>query len=326
MSSADPLLPLREGRHARELVTPEGVPLVFRLAPLGERLGALLIDLLLQLAGLFLLGLVPLLMGLGSGWLMALVTLVFFFARNFYFVFFELRWQGQTPGKRTIGLRVIDASGGVLTAEAIFARNLTRELEVFWPLVALAAPKQVSGLEGGWLALAAVAWILALGLIPFLNRDRRRLGDLVAGTLVVRARVGRERLRAEVARRLPFETEIVICHGREIVRLMSQDFLAGERQRPEIVRFVSVLARQPRDVPSVPMQLPPRGTWMLRVLAREGRFVIGLHRRHMMAVRYLGTLDRIFGVPVTTRSWSTITAIAGVLDGGGSRASSARRR
>jgi len=220
MSSADPLLPLREGRHARELVTPEGVPLVFRLAPLGERLGALLIDLLLQLAGLFLLGLVPLLMGLGSGWLMALVTLVFFFARNFYFVFFELRWQGQTPGKRTIGLRVIDASGGVLTAEAIFARNLTRELEVFWPLVALAAPKQVSGLEGGWLALAAVAWILALGLIPFLNRDRRRLGDLVAGTLVVRMPrellledLGRSRARESGPAPLEFSPEQLDVYG-----------------------------------------------------------------------------------------------------------------
>jgi hypothetical protein len=61
------------------------------------------------------------------------------------------------------------------------------------------------------------------------------------------------------------------------------------------------------------MTLPPRGRWLLRVLAVEGRFVFGLYRRHMKAIGYLGALDGRFGVPVTTRSWSTITAIARVL-------------
>jgi hypothetical protein len=63
------------------------------------------------------------------------------------------------------------------------------------------------------------------------------------------------------------------------------------------------------------MSLPPRGKWMLRLLAREGRFVVGLHRRHTKAIGYLGMLDRIFGVPITTRSWSTMTAIAIVVVG-----------
>ena len=62
------------------------------------------------------------------------------------------------------------------------------------------------------------------------------------------------------------------------------------------------------------MSLPSTGKWLVRILARENRFVVGLYRRHMKVISYLGTLDRVFGVPATTRNWNTITAIAKVLD------------
>jgi hypothetical protein len=58
------------------------------------------------------------------------------------------------------------------------------------------------------------------------------------------------------------------------------------------------------------MTVPASGTWLMKILARDDRFVLGLYRRHMKAIGYLGTLDRLFGVPVTTRSWNTMTAIA----------------
>jgi uncharacterized protein (DUF1697 family) len=134
-----------------------------------------------------------------------------------------------------------------------------------------------------------------------------------AGNFVVRAPIARAELRAEFARRLPFETEIVICMGREIARIAAHDRFADERPSPDIVRFVSVLSRAPRRAPTTSVTLPPRGRWMLRILAVEGRFVFGLYRRQMKAIGYLGALDDRFGVPVTTRSWSTITAIARVL-------------
>ena len=137
-----------------------------------------------------------------------------------------------------------------------------------------------------------------------------------AGTFVIRQPVSRAQLRAEVARGLPFDAEIMICEGREIVRLMSHDFFAGHPVRPDIVRFVSVLSRLPRSAPRLPLKLPSCGKWLLKVLARDGRFVFGLYRRHMKVIGYLGTLDRLFGVPVTTRNWNTITAIAKVLDNG----------
>jgi uncharacterized protein (DUF1697 family) len=65
------------------------------------------------------------------------------------------------------------------------------------------------------------------------------------------------------------------------------------------------------------MSLPSSGEWLLKILARENRFVFGVYRRHMKAIGYLGTLDRLFGVPATTRNWNTITAIARVLSKGG---------
>jgi uncharacterized protein (DUF1697 family) len=135
-----------------------------------------------------------------------------------------------------------------------------------------------------------------------------------AGTFVIRRPVSRARLRAELARRLPFETEIVLCEGRKITRLLSSDPFGGEPARPDLVRFVSVLARAPRLRPSTPISLPPDGPWLLKVVAREGRFLFGVYRRQMKAVGYLGAMDRLFGVPATTRNWNTITAIAKVVE------------
>jgi len=138
-----------------------------------------------------------------------------------------------------------------------------------------------------------------------------------AGTIVIRRPVTQTQLRAELGREPPFDTEIMICQGREIIRLMSQNPFADQPVRPGIVRFMSVLSRRPRSAPSTPMSLPPSGKWLLKILAREDRFVFGVYRRHMKVISYLGTLDRLFGVQVTTRNWNTIAAIARVLDTGG---------
>jgi uncharacterized protein (DUF1697 family) len=137
-----------------------------------------------------------------------------------------------------------------------------------------------------------------------------------AGTFVIRRPLTRARLRAELARRLPFDTEIVICQGREIARLSSESHFSDQPVRPDIVRFVSVLSKRPRSAPSTPMRLPASGKWLLKILARDNRFVFGVYRRHMKVIGYLGTLDRLFGVPATTRNWNTIAAITKVLGNG----------
>jgi len=138
-----------------------------------------------------------------------------------------------------------------------------------------------------------------------------------AGTFVIRSPVSRAQLRAELARRLPFDTEIMICQGREIVRLMSRNHFADHPVRPDVVRFLTVLAKRPRSAPSTPMSLPASGEWLLKILAIDDRFVFGVYRRHMKAIGYLGTFDRLFGVPATTRNWNTVTAIAKVLGNAG---------
>jgi len=139
-----------------------------------------------------------------------------------------------------------------------------------------------------------------------------------AGTFVVRTPTSQARLRAELHRRLPFETAIVMCKGAEVLDFADGDPFGDGPVGAGVVRFVSVLAKRPRVVPSLPMRLPVKGRWLLKILATENRFVFGQYRRHMKAIGYLGMIDRIFGVPVTTRNWNTITPIVRELRDGAS--------
>ena len=134
-----------------------------------------------------------------------------------------------------------------------------------------------------------------------------------AGTFVIRKPISQAQLRAELLRRLPFETEVMICNGHDLISLASGDPFAGDPPRPDVVRFVSVLAKRPSVLPPIPISLPPDGKWLLRILARENRFLFGLYRRQMKAIRFLSAIDKIFGVSATTRNWNTITTIINVL-------------
>lgn len=170
----------------REIVTPEGIPLGLRLADAGERATAFIIDfLLILLVTILLTWLTALAAGGGASWTTAFAIVVSFLLRNFYFVFFETRWQGSTPGKKLIGLRVIDNQGGPLDAKAVFARNLVRDIETFLPLQVIIAPEQLWPNASGWARLLSMMWLLVFMLMPLLNKDRLRIGDMVAGTLVV---------------------------------------------------------------------------------------------------------------------------------------------
>jgi len=80
---------------------------------------------------------------------------------------------------------VIDAHGGQLSGEAVVVRNLTRDLELYIPLLALARPEQAWMGAPPWLRLLAPMWLIIFALLPLFNRDRQRIGDFVGGTLVV---------------------------------------------------------------------------------------------------------------------------------------------
>jgi uncharacterized RDD family membrane protein YckC len=175
-------------RARRQIITPEGVPLAVDLADYGERLVAFVIDLFIW----FLLTLaiyIPIIFAIGATGrsLLAISVGLFigFLVRNLYFVYFELAWRGSTPGKRMVGLRVIERRGGPLLSSAIVARNLTREVETFLPLGVLLTWGSTAGGGLDWENLAVAVWLLFFAALPFINRDRMRGGDLIAGTMVI---------------------------------------------------------------------------------------------------------------------------------------------
>jgi uncharacterized protein (DUF1697 family) len=136
-----------------------------------------------------------------------------------------------------------------------------------------------------------------------------------AGTFIVRKPGARARFRAELLRRLPFQAEAVLCDGRDLIRLEMEQPFGSKPSRPELVRFVSILSKRGRLRARLPVTLPPDGEWFVRVLASKSRFVFGVYRRHMKTIGYLGQVDKLFGVPATTRNWNTIVAIVRILQG-----------
>lgn len=228
----------------REFITPEGVDLRLQVGAYVERAIAFLIDAAI-LGAVLLAFTVVLLLALGgaaaaglprlriAGEVVAVVWLLgSFLLRNFYFVGFEARAGAATPGKRRMGLRVAARDGGPLSASAVFARNAMRELEIFLPATFLFARGQ--GVDGWILALGAV-WAAVFVVFPLFNRDRLRLGDLAAGTIVVKA--PRLRLLPDLADRadggqhlgLRFTPAQLDVYGEKELQVLEQVLRVGDR-------------------------------------------------------------------------------------------------
>ena len=226
------------------VVSPDGTTVRFRLASASERLAALVIDLFFSQLAALAISLVLLLVAFGGAPYLALagLLLISFFFRNVYFAFFELLWSGQTPGKARMGLRVISRDGGPLTGQAILARNLTRELELFLPLGAVAAPVQLMP-ESPLLGLTlALSWLAVFALLPALNRERLRFGDLLGGTVVVR--MPRQALLSDVAvveaagAAFTFTYDQLEVYGIEELQVL-ENLLRRPGDRSELVRAVA---------------------------------------------------------------------------------------
>jgi uncharacterized protein (DUF1697 family) len=136
-----------------------------------------------------------------------------------------------------------------------------------------------------------------------------------AGTFVVRNPGSRAKFRAALLRKLPFKAEVVLCDGRDLIRLEIENPFGAEPVRPDIVRFVSILSRAGGLRAALPVTFPPDGEWFVRVIASKDQFVFGVYRRHMKTIGYLGQIDKLFGVPATTRNWNTILAVVRILKG-----------
>ena len=146
-----------------------------------------------------------------------------------------------------------------------------------------------------------------------------RLGVInigAVGTFVVRKDVSESALRAAITKKLPFKCEIMICPARDIIKLASKDPFTRQPSGPNITRFVNVLHKPLRRPPPLPLSLPSPDDWLLKVIAIQNRFVLGLYRREMNAITYLGKIEKLLGVPATNRNWNTILKIAQILSQG----------
>ncbi len=134
-----------------------------------------------------------------------------------------------------------------------------------------------------------------------------------AGTFVVWKPGSRAKFRAALLGSLPFEAEVVICDGRDLLRLTKENPFGSEPSRPDVVRFISILVKAARVSPPMPIRFPSEGAWLVRLIGCEGQFVFGEYRRHMKTIGYLGQIDKLFGAKVTTRNWNTIMALVEIL-------------
>lgn len=166
--------------------TPERVPLEFALASIGNRFLAVAIDHFIQYLSILIIAWFLLaLAGMSAGevvdapdklfgempkWTVAITILALFLIFAGYFIFFEWLWNGQTPGKKLLKLRVIREDGRPITLWEAIARNLLR--------IGDAVP-------------GFIVPVYSIGLITiFLSNRDQRLGDIFAGTVVIRERAG----------------------------------------------------------------------------------------------------------------------------------------
>jgi uncharacterized RDD family membrane protein YckC len=170
----------------RTFITPEGVDLKLELGSAGSRAGAFMIDFIAMIIVLVVLTIALAFMAIpGSDKFVTVLWLLgFFVLRNGWFSLFEMGTRGATPGKRLMGLRVVARDGARLTGAAVIARNAMREIEVFLPLSFLGM-QTAEGTADTFLVLFALLWSGIFLFFPLFNKDRLRVGDLVAGTWVV---------------------------------------------------------------------------------------------------------------------------------------------
>lgn len=175
----------------RRFVTPEGVDLRLELGSAGARAAAFMLDALAMLCILVVFTIIIGVAAIAAKWELLAITwlLGFFVLRNGWFSLFEMGGRGATPGKRLMGLRVVARDGARLTGGAVIARNAMREIEIFLPLSFLGA-QAGQGIANPFLTIFSLLWSGIFLFFPLFNRDRLRIGDLIAGTWVVRSASG----------------------------------------------------------------------------------------------------------------------------------------
>lgn len=278
MSRASTTLAFKRLRH---LTPPEGVPIAFAIASMGARIGAQLLDILITYLGSFLLLLLVIWLGILS-WsaLGALFVLMTFFLRAPYYILSELVWNGRTLGKRLVGIRVVSVDGRRLTPHQIVARNLMKEVEVFLPIATIFGAVDNPGVAD----ILLLVWFLAVLVVPFVNKRNQRLGDMMAGTLVVETPksvllpdLSLEPRSAGAA--YEFRAEHLDVYGRYELQVL-EDILRSPPRTPDAEKRLSEVAQTIRRRIRYDEVIPPSREWeFLRAFYRQQREY--LESRHL---------------------------------------------
>lgn len=242
----------------RTFITPEGVDLRLELGTAGSRAGAFMIDIGLMTLILVAVTILTFYLfwatlnskngGAPAEFLAILWLIGSFVLRNGWFSLFEMGSRGATPGKRLMGLRVVARDGARLTGSAVIARNAMREIEVFLPLSFLGA-QTAQGVADTFLTIFALVWSGIFLFFPLFNRDRLRVGDLVAGTWVVRsekARLSDDLVGSAHRRRRAFSPAALNLYGVYELQTL-EDVLHNEN--PEAIMTVARTIRAKANLP-----------------------------------------------------------------------------
>ncbi|WP_151719141.1 RDD family protein [Gemmobacter serpentinus] len=253
-------LPAWEAKGLLRHTPPESVPITFRLSSLGARMGAQSLDIFITYGGALLIIMALATLG-GLSWegLTAFYALLSFFIRIPYYALSELVWNGRTLGKRIAGIRVISLDGRRLTPHQIVARNLMKEVEVFLPIATLFGAANLSL----WPGLILATWMIATLLVPIINRLNQRIGDMVAGTVVVET--PRPQLLPDLSARAAtrgyeFRAEHLDIYGRFELQTL-ETILRNPPTSPEARKRVSEVAQTIRRRIRYDEDLPPAREW-----------------------------------------------------------------
>jgi len=234
----------------RSFVTPEGVDLRLHLGSAGTRAAAFLIDACAIVAVLVVATIVIFALFLSvHATALAIVWMIgFFVLRNGWFTLFEMAGRGATPGKRIMGLRVVARDGARLNGSAVIARNAMREIELFLPLTFL-GQQASEGTADTFVTLFALGWSGIFLLFPLFNRDRLRVGDLLAGTWVVRTvriALGSELAVPSAQPRRVFSDAALSLYGEYELQTLEDVLRGGNR---DAIAAVAATIRRKANVP-----------------------------------------------------------------------------
>jgi len=293
-----------------EIVTPENIAFQYRVAGPFRRLPAFLIDVAIRV-GVAIVGMIAFMLASRSAGVVGpgfgLGLLLWFGLTWFYGGLFEALWNGQTPGKRLMGIRVVSVEGQPITPFQAILRNILRVVDALPVWIVYLGPIPVT------------LWLYQVGLLAALLNNRfQRLGDLAAGTMVVveerRYLRGVVRINDPEAIRAAASIPPTFQPSRSLARVLAayvqrrQLFPWGRRF--EIARHVGEPLRQK-------FQLPP-GTDLDMLLC-------GLYRRAFIADR----TDQITAPPQgdspfkgstsAVGQFASVTVVDGLLETGESK-------